>query len=926
MNQTLEAGATLSHYRIVSKLGAGGMGEVYLAQDTKLDRQVALKILPAEVASNRERMERFVREAKSAAALNHPSIAHIYEIGEHEGANFIAMEYVDGYTLRQLIHDRRTDLAKRLRWLQHVAEGLAKAHTAGIVHRDLKPDNIMITREGHAKILDFGLAKLIEPHSASGQRSDAFSEVATALMQHHSTPGAVLGTVGYMSPEQAQGRISEIDHRSDVFSFGCILYEAITGRKAFEGKDAIDSLNKIIREPPPPIATVAPDAPTDLQRIVRRCLAKDPEERYQTIKDVAIEVKEVRRELQTRRDVDTTVPPPSSSLTSGSITGTGSATSLEARAPATHSSSAEYLVSQIGRHKKAAAIVASVVLLAAIAGVAFSIYHFVWKPQPHFERVSLSRITTEGNLKSVGVSPDGKYIAYSLLADGKYSLWTKHLATGSRVQIVPPAAANALAPHFFSPDGGYVYYYQLDEQNPQGVLFQVPVLGGDSKRILSNTQATAALSPDGKQLAFGRYVATSSQQYELWLANADGTNQRRLFAFGEPAYWSGYGLAWSPDAKFVTFAYGSEEGGEHLSVAAVSVADSAFKILTPERWADVGRLAWYPDGSGMAVVAARVGDPGNQIWQISYPGGVARRITNDLHSYGTFSLTLTADSRTLVALQEEITLNIWIVPEGDPKRARAITSRQGVMDDACEWTPDGKVVFSSNVGGRRRIWVMNADGSAQKALTDVGDESDLPQVSPDGRYVFFSSLRSKVRQIWRMDIDGSNLKQLTDGTALGGFALTPDGRWIIYNLWTPGLWKVSVDGGKPEKILDAVARGAEVSPDGKLLAYDFEDEKTKRMQIVVINFADGSPYKTFTPPVTMGGWRWSPDSRALVYRDTIGDVSNLWRMPLDGTPATQLTDFKTDAIRYFSYSRDGKHLALSRGNIIRDAVLITEEK
>src|SRR3989440_1642231 len=216
------------------------------------------------------------------------------------------MEYIDGQTLRELIRDH-TDLAKLLRYLQHAAEGLAKAHANGIVHRDLKPDNIMVTRDGHAKILDFGLAKLIEPPQLSGSGS---SEVATAIMQQHSTPGAVLGTVGYMSPEQAQGKVNEIDHRSDIFSFGCILYEAITRHKAFEGKDAIDSLNKIIRELPTPIANFNPDVPYDLQRIVRRCLAKDPEERYQTIKDVAIEIKEVRRELQGRAGIDTTVPPP----------------------------------------------------------------------------------------------------------------------------------------------------------------------------------------------------------------------------------------------------------------------------------------------------------------------------------------------------------------------------------------------------------------------------------------------------------------------------------------------------------------------------------------------------------------------------------------------------------------------------------------
>src|SRR5213080_2620010 len=241
---TIAAGTNLGRYEIRSKIGEGGMGEVYLAQDTKLDRKVALKILPAEVASHRDRMERFVREAKAAAALNHQNIAHIYEIDESDGTHFIAMEFVDGFTLRHLIHEKRTDLPKLLRYLQHVADGLAKAHAAGIVHRDLKPDNVMITRDGHAKILDFGLAKLVEPQKSSG--GDASSEMATQLLAHHSTPGMVMGTAGYMSPEQAQGKVKEIDHRSDIFSFGCILFEAATGRKAFEGKDALDSLHKIV--------------------------------------------------------------------------------------------------------------------------------------------------------------------------------------------------------------------------------------------------------------------------------------------------------------------------------------------------------------------------------------------------------------------------------------------------------------------------------------------------------------------------------------------------------------------------------------------------------------------------------------------------------------------------------------------------------
>jgi eukaryotic-like serine/threonine-protein kinase len=330
---TIASGTKLGRYEIRSKLGAGGMGEVYLAEDMQLHRKVALKVLPPDISSNKDRMRRFEQEAQAAAALNHPNIAHIYEIGEsratsptvREGStaarttdnivHFIAMEFVDGLTLRQLMHDQQTELSKLLRHLQHVAEGLAKAHAAGIVHRDLKPDNIMVTRDGHAKILDFGLAKLLESPPLPGADSSRVATVALPMRVpagDRSTPGSVIGTVGYMSPEQAQGKISDIDQRSDIFSFGCILYEATTRREPFKGSDSIESLNKIIREQPAPITDLNPNVPYDLQRTVRRCLAKDPDERYQAIKDVAIEIKEVRRELRRNVGIDGTVSPESS--------------------------------------------------------------------------------------------------------------------------------------------------------------------------------------------------------------------------------------------------------------------------------------------------------------------------------------------------------------------------------------------------------------------------------------------------------------------------------------------------------------------------------------------------------------------------------------------------------------------------------------
>ena len=392
----INQGTKLGRYEIRSKLGAGGMGEVYLAQDTKLDRKVALKILPAELAANQERMWRFTQEAKAAAALNHPNIAHVYEIGEAERLHFIAMEFVDGQTLSQLIHATNTDLPKLLRYLQHAAEGLAKAHAAGIVHRDLKPDNIMVTRDGHAKILDFGLAKLLET-PGPGTNGNTPSDVATAILRQHSTPGTVLGTAGYMSPEQAQGKTAEIDHRSDIFSFGCILFEAVTDHQPFEGSDAVDTLNKIIREPAPPVSGFNPRAPTDLQRIIRRCLAKDPEDRYQSIKDVAIELRELRRELTS--ELDTTVPPVTSDSTKAqdqySMADQTAVSDIVSAGPR-NLSSAEYIVSEIKQHKNAAVVLSILVLAIVVLGVWF--FAFYSPTASHIQSMAVMPfVNTSGN-------------------------------------------------------------------------------------------------------------------------------------------------------------------------------------------------------------------------------------------------------------------------------------------------------------------------------------------------------------------------------------------------------------------------------------------------------------------------------------------------------------------------------------------------
>jgi eukaryotic-like serine/threonine-protein kinase len=927
----LAHGTKLGHYEILSQLGAGGMGEVYLVQDSTLDRKAALKILPAELAGNSDRMRRFVQEAKATAALNHPNIAHVYEIGETADLRFIAMEFIDGVTLREKIHREQQPLAKLLRYLQHAAEGLAKAHAAGIVHRDLKPDNIMITKDGHTKVLDFGLAKLVAPDLPALASDSGSSEVPTAVLPHRSISGTVMGTVGYMSPEQAQGKTDEVDSRSDIFSFGCVLFEATTGHKPFEAASVIKSLHQLVYEPAPQLSEFNPAAPAELQRIVRRCLEKDPEERYQTIKDVAIELRQLRRDLDQGADAHTTVPPPPHTETQSS-------------AP-TVSAGRENQAVRLSSNKWLAVGLLGLLVIAGIALV------FVWRKQAvtkvaarHFQNMKITRVTNEGNVETAAISPEGKYIAYTLEESGKRSLWTKHLGTGSRVQIVSATEAYAMTASTFSSDG-YVYYTLNDEANPQGALYQVPVLGGVPKKLISRVTQPISISRDGKQIAFGRYHLNGTQD-DLFIANSDGSNERRITSVAEPNWLGGSNPAWSPDGRSLAVAYGSENRNEltglnlGMTPIVISVADGTFEPVAPSRWVYLGRVSWFNDGTGLVFTAQEQQLGAAQLWQISYPQGVAQRITNDLSSYALYSLTLTDDDSSLVVVQSEPVSSVWLATVGQAGSERQLTVRNNVLDGSrgIAWFGADRIAFDSNIGGKASIWTVSVAGGDVKPLIDKGTDDAAPEISADGRQIVFGSIRNGGNQVWRMDADGSNERQLTHETGgVPGFSVSRDGRWLIYNPFIGGIHKLSMDGGEPTEL---VARGSlcypQLSPDGKLVGYFFKDEQSLRPKIGIIRFEDGTVVKTIDLPLAASpgsydnlffrGWHWSPDGRALVYVNTLGGVSNLWSQPLAGGVPRPITNFKSERILTFAFSPDGRQLALARGSHTSDAVLISSGK
>jgi serine/threonine protein kinase/Tol biopolymer transport system component len=873
------AGQSLSHYQVLSLIGAGGMGEVYLAEDTRLRRKVALKLLPAQFMQDADRARRFEREARAASSLNHPNVITIFEVGLVNGRHFICAEYIEGQTLRRRLEGDQLKLPGALDVAAQIASALAAAHKAGIVHRDIKPENIMLRHDGLVKVLDFGLAKLTEERQEDCETGRQGNGPLVSLSSHLSlsTTGVAMGTVRYMSPEQARGE--DVEGRSDIFSLGVVLYEMVAGRPPFEGETSDEVIAAILEREPPPLAQYAQEAPAELQRIVAKALRKKREDRYETMSDLALDLKALKEEME---------------IETKALRGRRSKASVARR------------------------ITFAVIALAILVAADTVIYRLIGKPTIPFQKVDITRLTNGRSIELSKISPDGKYIVYVDREKGYASLWLRQVATDSVQEIVPPAKVE-YTDLALSPDGSYAYFVRSsDKVSALRALYRVPVLGGAHMKLIDDVYLHFTLSPDGNQIAFTRrYVG--EEKIAIMIATADGSGERRLATrpLNEP-YES---PAWSPDGEVIVCTVGpTGMEGNQRGITELRVKDGAERSLTSQKWQSVGRKAWAPDGSGLWFNAYKAEKPREQLWHLPYPGGEPRPTTIGLDHCS--SISLTADRKTMLCSQRNLISDIWSLPEGDTGRARKLTTGMSLS-----WAPDGRIVYESDFDGNRDVWIMNQDGTGGKKLTSGPGRNGSPRVTPDCRYILFTSVRSGAPEIWRMEIDGNNPVQLTGSGDAQMSDISPDGKWAFYT--SAGIRKIPIAGGEPVEIPTRDAVGyPSVSPDGKLIAYYYREKwPGAKVKIAVTPSGGGQPVWTFDPP-REDFWTtdisWTADGKALLYEADYNGVSNIWLKTLNGGPPKRLTDFRSETISAFDLSRDGKHLICTRGGWTFDLVLVRD--